>query len=754
MTSAFLPAMGAAMTLSRKSVLEAIASQPDRFDNKALARQLKVKGPDRRELRSILRELEDDGLILKSDRKTYREADALPGVMVIQILKIDTHGDLIGVPENFKGDGNPPQLIVQEGPISKKSKGHKTAEMSVGGRALCRIKKRDDGTLIAQVMKKLGSGPSEHLGVLYEGGRGWRIKPVSKKARDEYKPVRLPEGSENNDLVFFRSTRRNKGDLRLAEITRTIGSADGGKSASLISLHENEIPIGFSDAVIKEAKALKLPKLEDPREDLRHLPLITIDPVDAKDFDDAVLAHPDDNPKNKGGWVIWVAIADVAAFVTPGSELDQAAREKGNSVYLPDRVEPMLPHELSSDLCSLRPNEDRACMAVRMVFDKKGHKITHKFHRGLMRSHARLTYAQAQDGFMGSPGDAAQPVLDVLQNLYAAYGVLKKARAEREPLAIELPERRVHVNEKGEVTKITIRDRFDAHKLIEEFMVQANVAAAEVLSKKNVQTIIRLHEAPDRDKLQGLMDFLPALDLKFTLSERVTPKRFNRLLKQAEDKDLAETVGMAVLRSQSQAVYSAEGSGHFGLNLYHYAHFTSPIRRYADLVVHRALIKTFNLGEDGTTQEEASRLKEIAENISATERRAMVAERDAKDRYIAAYLEKKIGAEFDARITGVTKFGLFITLDETGADGLIPARSLGEEYYAFDEKKKALIGVESGKTFKFGRQVRVRLQEATPVTGGLVFEMLSKGEPGKAPKRNPRGGHHQSRGNKHSRRRR
>jgi len=648
----------------------------------------------------------------------------------VQIMKIDEHGDMIGVPENFKGEGNPPQLIVREGPVSKKAKGHKAAEMTVGGRALCRIKKREDGSIIAQVMKKLGSGPSEHLGVLYQGGRGWRIKPVSKKARDEYKPVRLPDDAEDNDLVFFRSTRRNKGDLRLAEVTRIIGSAEGGKSASLISLHENEIQIGFSDEVIQDAKALKLPKLEGAREDLRHLPLLTIDPVDAKDFDDAVLAHPDESDKNKGGWVIWVAIADVAAFVTPGSALDKTARDKGNSVYLPDRVEPMLPHELSSDLCSLRPNEDRACMAVRMVFDKKGHKLSHKFHRGLMRSHARLTYAQAQDGFMGVPCKEADPVLDILQNLYAAYGVLKEARAEREPLAIDLPERRVHVNEAGEVTAITIRERFDAHKLIEEFMVQANVAAAEALSKKNTPTIVRLHEAPDRDKLQGLIDFLPALNLKFTL-ERVTPKRFNRLLRQAEEKDLSETVGMAVLRSQSQAIYSADGSsGHFGLNLSHYAHFTSPIRRYADLVVHRALIETFK------------------------QRRAMVAERDAKDRYVAAYLEKQLGAEFDARITSVTKFGLFITLDETGADGLVPARSLGQEYFAFDEKRKALTGVESGQSYKFGRQIRVRLQEATPVTGGLVFEMLSKGEPGKPPKRNPRDRQGHSRGNKHRRRRR
>ena len=743
------------MALTRDDILKAVRAQPDRFDNKALARKLGVKGPDRRELRALLRELEDDGLIIKSSKKTYREADALPGVMVIQIVEND-EGDLIGTPENFKGDGSPPRLLVREGPISKKSKGHGAATLSVGARALCRIKMREDGVLTAQVMKKLGSGPSKHLGVLYKGGRGWRIQPVSKKSRHEYKPAQMPATAEDGDLVFFRSTRKNQGDLRLADIVETIGSAQDGKAASLISLHENEIPIGFDDDVIDEARALTLPAIEGPRQDLRQLPLITIDPVDAKDFDDAVFARPDESDKNKGGWIIWVAIADVAGFVTPGSALDKAAWNKGNSVYLPDRVEPMLPHELSSDLCSLRPHEDRACMAVRIVIDKDGQKRKHAFRRGIMRSHARLTYGQAQAAFDGNGGLEAEPVLDILQNIYGAYQSLKKARTQREPLGIDLPERRVHVNDKGEVTKITIRERFDAHKLIEEFMVLANVAAAEALSEKSVQSIVRLHEPPDRQKLQGLTDFLPALDLKFSLSERATPARFNRLLKQAAEKDLEETVGMAVLRSQSQAVYSADRGGHFGLNLTHYAHFTSPIRRYADLVVHRALIKTLALGDDGTTPQEQSRLKETAEHISSTERRAMTAERDAKDRYIAAFLEKRVGAEFDARITGVTKFALFVTLAETGADGFIPARTLGHEFYAFDEKNKSLVGVESGDTYRFGRLVKIRLVEATPVTGGLVFEMISKPESGKPPKGSHRGrpGRHKSRGAKHRRKRR
>ena len=739
------------MKLTRKIILDEVKTRPDFYDNKKLARALGVKGDDRRELRQLLRAMVEDGALIKSDRKTFREADALPGVMVIKATRLDD-GDLMGEPENWKGDGAPPQLLIRDtGPREKKrGKRDQRETLKVGDRALCRIKVRENGEAVASVMKKLGSGPTAHLGVLYKGGRGWRIQPVSKKARHDYKPSKVPDGAEDQDLVWFRSSRRNQGDLRIADITKIIGSAKGGKSASLISLHENDIRVAFPAKVIEEAKSLRLPKIEGAREDIRDLPLITIDPVDAKDFDDAVFAHPDKNENNKGGWVVWVAIADVSGFVTPGSELDLEARERGNSVYLPDVMVPMLPHELSSDLCSLRPNEDRACMAVRMVFDKTGVKIRHKFKRGMMRSHARLTYQQAQDAADGNAGEAAEPVLDIIQDIYAAYATLKKGRDARAPLAIELPERRVHIDKDGKVSGITLRDRFDAHKLIEEFMVQANVCAAEALIEKKTPAIMRFHDVPSGEKLKGLADFLPALDLKFSMGERTTTARLNKLLMQANQKDLTETVGMAVLRSQSQAVYSSDKGGHFGLNLTNYTHFTSPIRRYADLIVHRALIDTFELGDDGMDKESAARLQEIAEHISSTERKAMVAERDAKDRYIAAYLADHVGAVFNARITGVTKFGLFITLDETGADGLIPARNLGYEYFSYNEKSRALVGVESGDTYRFGRAIKAKLEEATPVTGGLMFEMVSKPEKGKPPKRNHRGASaHKSRGAKH-----
>ncbi|WP_298913874.1 ribonuclease R [uncultured Algimonas sp.] len=752
------------MTLSRDSILDAVRERPDHYDRKRLARRLGVKGDDRRTLRQTLRELVDDGALVYTPEKTYRIADALPGVMVVNVVHIDEDGDMWADPERELKGGVQRSILIRDTVDGKRGgKRDDGGALGIGHRALVRIKEREDGTAVGMVMKRLGAGAQTHMGVLHKTDKGWRIQPVSKKARHDYGVDHVPDTLEDGAIVMFRSTRKNRGQLRLAEVRETIGNIKEARSASLISLHENDIPLGFPPAAIEQAEQATMPKVgEIGHEDLRHLPLLTIDPVDAKDFDDAILAEPDDDPKNPGGWSVWVAIADVAAFVTPGSPLDKAAWEKGNSVYLPDRVEPMLPHELSSDLCSLRPDEDRASMLVRMTFDSGGNKQSHKFHRGIIRSRARLTYRQAQDAFEGQNGPESQDVLGELSNLYSCYKALRNARAQREPLEIELPERRVKVDEAGDVVDISVRDRFDAHKLVEEFMVQANVAAAEALampkSGKAVRTLMRFHDNPERQRVSDLSEFLPALDLKFSAGERITPARFNKLLRQAEDKDLTETVGMAVLRTQAQAIYSAERMGHFGLNLTHYAHFTSPIRRYSDLVVHRALIKQFKLGEGGTTREEESRLSETAEHISTTERRAMVAERDAVDRYIAAYLQDRVGATFKARITGVTKFGLFVTLAETGADGLIPISSLGREYFALDERTKSVIGTESGATFKFGREVEVKLKEATPVTGGLIFDMVSKGEPGKPPKGGRASGGNRSgkkggRGAKHKRRR-
>ena len=731
------------MIPSREQIMEAVRAEPDRLARRDLAREFGTKGDDHRELRATLRAMVDDGTLILSKKKTYREASALPRVMVMRITHIDDMGDMRAVPDQWEGDSAPPEFIVHEGKTSKKAKGHgSSTTLGVGGRALCRIKDAEANPRTAQVLKKLSRGPSRHMGLLMKDGRGWVIKPIDKRQRDELRVKNLPKDAKERTLVLYEALRSKSKYEKFGQIVELLADMNDPKAPTLMSLAAHNIPVGFDPEVINDAKAAKAPVLTKGRKDLREVGLLTIDPVDAKDFDDAIFAEPDTDEANQGGHILWVAIADVAHYVRPESALDKSAVKRGNSVYLPDRVEPMLPEELSNNLCSLRPHEDRYCMAVRMRIRKDGTKIEHKFTRGLMRSHARLTYAQAQETFDGNPPEVAVPVLETLGNIRAAYESLKRARTDREPLAIDLPERRIHINDDGTIAKITVKERYDAHKLIEEFMVQANVAAAESLAEKSIKSIVRVHEPPSLEKLDGLADFLPAIGMKWAKGGRPSTKRLNGLLADAGDNDLSETVGMAVLRSQSQAYYGLDAKGHFGLNLTHYAHFTSPIRRYADLAIHRALIKMHGFGDDGTSKTEESRLSETAQHISDTERRAMAAERDAKDRYIAQYLEGQIGAEFGARISGVTKHGLFITLDETGADGLIPAHTLGREYYVFDDKLKCLIGEESGNRYKFGRRVQVRLKEANPITGGMIFEILTPPEKGKRPpKRHNRGGY-------------
>ncbi len=758
------------MKINRETLIETVRSgaNPSKLGPKTgmtkreIARVLGVTGDARRELRLALGELMRDGTFVRDDRKAYRMSDALPpsmaNVMVLDIDHIDDQGDVIAVPAKWDKDDDKPQIIVKQ-KQGRKNRGHRNAnQVSVGDRALCRLKTTETG-IYATIIKKLDDGPTSEVGFVVKGGRGLRIRPAKKGSRFDYIPQK---GSKINDLdivEFELSGSRHKGE-RIARVIKVIGSAKHGKAASLISLLEHNIPTGFSDKELSDAKALTLPKINKYRKDLRDLPLLTIDPVDAKDFDDAIFAKPDDSPKNKDGHIVWVAIADVSAFVLPGSALDKGAFKRGNSVYLPDRVEPMLPEEISADLCSLCPHEDRACLVVKMRFDRNGDKIGHTFMRGLMRSHARLTYAQAQTAFENNPDETAKPVAHILADIYTAYKALLSARGRRAPLDIEMPERKVVLDKKGRVTGIEVKDRFDAHKLVEEFMIQANVCAAQALERADTPLIYRVHEPPEMERVQGLSDFLPALDLKWSMGERTTTKRFNKLIEQARGRDLEETVSMSVLRTQMKAFYTPQNKGHFGLSLTHYAHFTSPIRRYADLMVHRALVKTFDLGDGGTSAEELTRLKEISEHISSTERSAMAAERDAKDRYIAAFLADRIGATFKARITGVTNAGLFVGLDETGADGFIPARTIGFEHFAFDEKSKSLIGMDTGGTYHFGRRVEVKLAEAKPLQGGLLFEILTKPEKGKLPKhlanRSGRsgGGYKGSKGSKHKRRRR
>ncbi|MBT3533497.1 MAG: ribonuclease R, partial [Rhodospirillaceae bacterium] len=514
--------------------------------------------------------------------------------------------------------------------------------------------------------------------------------------------------------------------LREARVVEVLGDMDDRRAISLIAIHSNDIPDVFPPEAEAEAEAAKPVGLGN-REDLRHLPLITVDGADARDFDDAIWAAPDDDPKNKGGWQVIVAIADVAHYVTHNSALDREARKRGNSVYFPDRVVPMLPEALSNNLCSLRPDEDRPVMAVTMRLDAKGRRLEHKFHRAMIRSAARVIYEDLQAAHDGEPNEQTAPILDsVIEPLYGAWSALMRAREGRQPLDLDLPEMKITLGEDGKIADIHPRRRLDAHRVIEEFMIEANVAAAETLEEQKMPCVYRVHDVPDREKLLGLREFLSSLNLSITLGERPRPELFNRILVKAKGTDQWEAVNQSILRSQSQARYDPENIGHFGLARSRYAHFTSPIRRYSDLLVHRALIRGGGFGNDGLRDDEADRLAATSEHISNTERRAMVAERDANDRYMAAFMAERAGAEFEARINGVTRAGLFLTLTETGADGLLPMRYLHDDYYQVDEAQKALIGERSGARYRLGDSLTARLVEVNTLTGGLIFELPSE----------------------------
>jgi ribonuclease R len=718
-------------TVSREAILAHLAAHPG--DTKRdLARALAVKGAERKLLKQILADMAEEGVIERGRKRSLVPAGALPEVAVLEIFGEDPDGEPLGRPVEWTGEGPAPSILILPGREESSAPGR-------GMRVLARIARTKDGATPyeARIIKQLGASAHRVLGVLrLEQGQPPRIEPIDRKTR--YALVIDREelsGAKNGELVLAEPMARHGAGGPRGRIVERLGSMDDPKAVSLIAIHAHGIPTEFPREALQEAQSAKPVGIQG-RTDLRKIPLITIDPEDARDHDDAVWAEPDSDPSNKGGHIVIVAIADVAHYVTPGSALDREAAKRGNSVYFPDRVVPMLPEALSADLCSLRENEERACLAVRMVFDSHGVKRRHEFLRGLMRSAARLTYAEAQRAFEGKPEARLAPLqANIMQPLWNAYRALAAARDERSPLDLDLPERRIIIGADGKIASVAYRERLESMRLIEEFMIMANVAAAESLEKARQPLIYRVHDEPSQEKLYAFSDYLKTIGIPFAKGQVIKPASFNRILARAKGTPHEEVMNDVVLRTQAQAIYAPENVGHFGLNLARYAHFTSPIRRYADLVVHRALIRALKLGDNGLSDSEVARLRETAEHISMTERRAMAAERDSIDRYVAAFMEDRVGAIFDARIASVTRFGLFVRLKETGADGLLPIRSLGAEFFRHDEKRHALVGDRSGTTYRLGDIVRVRLAEAAPLTGGLRFELADEEEAAKRPAR-------------------
>ena len=707
---------------SRDAVRQFIRESGGRVGKREIARVFKIGADDRGKLKELLRDLSGKGDIAPAGHKRFTPPGRLPEATVVQVTGTNADGDPIARPVGWEGDGPTPMVYML-----REARGQPA--LAPGERVLARLKPIGQGKYEGRTLKRLSDSVARVLGVFRAPDR---LVPTDRRAKAEWRiPPAETGGALDGEIVLAEPLPSSGYGLRPAQIVERLGHVGDARSVSLVCIHTHDIPTVFSPEALAQAKRARAVGL-GKRTDLRDIPLITIDGEDARDFDDAVYAEPDGD-----GFRLIVAIADVAHYVRPDTMLDRDARLRGNSCYFPDRVVPMLPEELSNGWCSLRPNEERGVLYVEMFIDANGRKTRHRFGRGLMRSAARLTYTQVQDAF--DTGDDLGLAPGFLPTLYAAFRALLAARQARGTLDLDLPERKVVLDDEGKVASIAPRPRLDSHKLIEEFMVLANVAAAEELERLKKPCMYRIHAPPSDEKLVNLRGFLATLGISLPPGPSVHPRDLDHVLKMVAETEHAPIVNEVMLRSQSQAAYHPDNIGHFGLSLARYAHFTSPIRRYADLLVHRALISGLKLGLGGLSDAETTGFEDAAEHISATERRAALAEREAIDRYLSAYMADKIGASFPARISGVTRFGLFVTVNGNGAAGLIPLSSLPDDYWMHDEAKNCLIGRRTRREYRLTQEINVRLAEASPITGGLIFALAAEPAPARGPKQHARG---------------
>ena len=721
---------------TKEQLVAFIAEHNGRVGVREILRAFKLEHRQRPEVKQALADLMDEGAVERSRGRRFTQAGMLPHVTVVEVSGLDPDGEVLARPLTWDKDEPPPVIYM-----SPERLGHPA--LAPGERVLARIERLPDGTYGGYTMRRIAPTPDTVLGMFgLEEGQG-RLYPTDKRAKGVF-AIAGPDslGAQPGEFVEAIVLPARRLGLRQARIVERLGDGSSPRAISLIAIHEKDIPHTFSAEAMAAAKAARAAPPEG-RVDLRRVPLVTIDGDDARDFDDAVWAEADPDPLNPGGWHLIVAIADVAWYVEPGRPLDRDAHERGNSVYFPDQVVPMLPEELSNGWCSLKPDEDRPCLAAHLWIGADGTLRRHRFERALMRSAARLTYERVQAARDGYPDDPTGPLVEgVIAPLYGAYATLDQARRRRGVLDLDLPERQVVLDDKGRVTRIQLRPRYDSHKLIEEFMIAANVAAAETLERMDEPCMYRIHDQPSLDKLEALREVLAGLDIDLSKGQAVKPAQFNRILARVAGTPHANMVNELILRSQAQAVYSPANIGHYGLALRRYAHFTSPIRRYSDLLVHRALIRGLKAGR-GALESDGRDFVEIGEHISITERRAAAAERDTVDRFTAAFLKDRVGAEFTARVTGVTRFGLFVTLGDTGGDALIPVSTLPDDFYIHDEKRHELRGRKTKRAWTLGQTLTVRLMEANPITGGLIARVAdgteSRGRSG--PRGRPAGRH-------------
>lgn len=711
---------------TRDQIMAFITDSQRPADKRELAKAFGLKGQEKVQLKALLRDMADEGLIDIGPGRAFHKLGGVPRVTVLRVVEVDG-SQPVAVPERWEAEGMPiPRLRVVE-------RGRRGA-LAIGDRILARTEDAGQG-MLAHPMKVLAKGEEQLLGVVEkdEGGR-FLLRPVDKKIRHKTAISDLGD-AKPGDLVLADVSGRPP-RLRAA-VTTVLGDPFAPRSFSMIAIHKYGIPSVFPEDAIAEARAVSALNLHsEKREDLRHLPIVAIDPVDARDHDDAVWAAPDEDERNPGGYRAIVAIADVSFYVRPDGALDRQARKRGNSVYFPDMVVPMLPHELSSDMCSLKQGRDRAAIACHLVIDKGGKVTAWRFTRAIIRVAANIPYEDAQAAIDGSkPHELLETALSPL---WACWRLLARARDKRGPLELDLPERRVVLDEAGKIVSVAVRERLDAHRLIEDYMIAANVAAAKALEAKKAPVMYRIHEPPSREKLVALKDYLATHDIAFALGQVVRPGTFNALIEKLGEHEFRAQIMEQILRSQTQAFYAPANAGHFGLALGSYAHFTSPIRRYADLLVHRALVGAYGLemptpeirgipDRTSLSGEDIKNMGRVGELISQHERRAMAAERETVDRYVAAYLGEHVGTVMDTRITGVQSFGFFATVEGLGGDGLVPVSTLGAERFDYDEDARALVGTLSGDIYAVGQRLPLRLAEADPVSGSLRFELPEGG---------------------------
>lgn len=704
---------------SSKEILEFIKASPTKIGKRELARAFNLKGLDRIKLKEVLKEMGATGMIERGHQKKPRSSTHLPPVLSVQVSsELSAEGEVLLTPLTFPEPGLP-ILLIEEG----------VSRVKPGDHLMVRVKHHHEGYYTAQFLKKIPIQSPTLVGAIIKTRGQLYLQPCDRKRQDDLCPIDPQSKVKEGELVLAELSQ--KMGKKQAKVIKTLGDLDDPRVISLISIFQEGIPHEFPDEVLQEAESVRTLSMEG-REDLRSIPFVTIDGEDARDFDDAVWAHED--PKE--GWHLMVAIADVSYYVKPGSALDQEAFLRGNSVYFPDRVVPMLPETLSNDLCSLRAKEDKACFAVHLWLDTKGRLKKYAFVRGVMQSIERLTYSQVQKAKDGTPDAQTAPILDsIIKPLYGAYALLQKAREFRGTLDLEIPERQVIWNEAGHIEDVHPRPRLDSHRLIEEFMILANVAAAQQLETLKAPCIYRIHDEPNPEKIFVFRELIEGLGFSFPKSQAITPRAFLHLLKAAHGTPYQALISQLTLRTQAQALYHPKNIGHFGLSLKKYSHFTSPIRRYADIIVHRSLIAALKLGDDGLPQD--ADISAIGEQVSLTERRASAAERAALERYISIYMKDKIGQTFKGRINGVASFGLFVTLEDSGADGLIPMNNLPDDFYHYEEKKHRLVGRRTRRTLTMGDPVTVILKEVNTLTSSIILALESS--PLKKKKTPPKG---------------